>query len=75
MNSREPVNIPRDFMFTDCFTLRMKWITTVNSAVLLVLTCSTVQSVHSELYNGLINGVKEEVINHCCGQIQKVSKH
>jgi hypothetical protein len=37
--------------------------------------CSTVQSLHSELYNGLINAVKEDVINHGCGQIQKVSKH
>lgn len=24
LNSGEPVNITRDFMFTDCFTLRMK---------------------------------------------------
>jgi hypothetical protein len=33
----------------------------------------TVQSLHSELYNGLINEVKEAVINFGYGQIQKVS--
>ena len=33
----------------------------------------SVQSLHNELYNGLMNGVKEEVINHGCGKIQKVS--
>jgi len=33
----------------------------------------SVQSLHNELYSGLINGVKEEVINHGCGKIPKVS--
>jgi hypothetical protein len=34
----------------------------------------SVSSLHNELYNGLINEVKEEVFNHTCGKIQKVSK-
>jgi len=35
----------------------------------------SVHSLHNEPYNGLINGVKDKVINHGCGKIQKVSKH
>ena len=34
----------------------------------------SVQSLHSGLYNGLVCRMKEEVINHGCGKIQKVSK-
>lgn len=34
----------------------------------------SVQSLHNGLYNGLICGVNEEVINHGCGKIRKVSK-
>lgn len=67
LNSGEPANITRDFMFTECFTLRMRRITIVYSTVLLVLICVR-QSLHNNLYTGLINGVKEEVINHGYGK-------
>ena len=72
LNSGEPVNITTDFVFTECFTgNEVNNYCKFRSPAGFDMRLS-VQLLHNGLYNGLVRGMKEEVINHGCGKIQKV---